>query len=424
MKSAVLASLLSLALCAWSGLGCAPARERVDYAIKCDYSVADPQFTRVMGHLLGPPLIHGNRVDTFVDGDQFFPAMLEAMKSAKHSINFETYIFASGDVGGKFVDAMAERARAGVQVRMIIDAVGSDGFRKADKKKLTDAGVKLETYHAVEWYNPWSSARLNNRTHRKLLIVDGQIGFTGGACFADDWNGTAQDATHWHDLHYRATGPIVAQLQAAFNDNWMKTSGEVLNNELHFPEQPTAGNMIAQTFKSGPDGGAESMELMFLLSLGAARKNIRIENPYFIPSPLTSKALQDAVGRGVTVQVIVPGPNVDNPMVKPVARSRWGELLKKGVQIYEYQPALLHCKLLVVDDLWVSVGSANLDNRSFRVNDEANLNVMDQGFAAEQIKIFQEDLTKSKPYTYEQWKARSFWKRVNEALAETFTPLL
>jgi cardiolipin synthase len=410
-----------LALCRCGG--CSPPRERVDYNVHCDYSVADPQFTRVMGHLLGPPLIHGSRVETFENGDAFFPVMLDAVRSAKQTINLEMYIYASDGIGAQFTDALEERAKAGVQVRMIVDAIGGDGFLKKDKKRLTDAGVKLETYHAVQWYNPFSSARINNRTHRKLLIVDGRVGFTGGAGISDGWTGSAQDGSHFHDLQYRCTGPIVAQLQAAFSDNWMKTSGEVLNGDDHYPELSEAGQMVAQTFKSGADGGAESMELMYLLSLAAARQNIRIENPYFIPSPLTIKTLLQARERGVKVQIIVPGPT-DSPIVPPASRATWGELLEKGAEIWEYQPTFSHAKILVVDDRWASVGSANLDNRSFRLNDEANLNVLDQGFAAEQIRIFEQDLGKSKPYTYEQWKSRSLWKRMSESFARVVSPLL
>jgi cardiolipin synthase len=400
-------------------------KEEIHYKLQHTYNVADPQFRRSLGNLLGPPLVEGNAVASLRNGDEVFPAMLAGIRSAQHNINFETFIYWRGDVATQFTEALVERAKAGVKVHMIVDAVGSGAKIDRDSvKALTDAGVRLERYHAVAWYNPFSAARINNRTHRKLLIVDGQLGFIGGIGIADEWKGNAQDKDHWRDMHYRVEGPAVLQLQSAFCDNWMKTTGEVLDGPEYYPESKHAGTVDAQVFKSDSLGGSESMELMFLLSLTAAEKHIRMGNAYFVPDEMTIHALVDAAHRGVKVQIIVPGPHLDEKIVRPASRITWGRLLESGVEIYEYQTTMYHTKLLVVDDRWVSIGSANLDSRSFKLNDEANLNVLDERFAAEQAQIFDDDLKQSKQYTLEQWKHRSLFKRISEGLVAWLSPML
>ena len=410
-------SLLVACVCA---CGCENGPTDKPYRMEHEYSVADPQFARTIGSLLGPPLIGGNETTTLLNGYQIFPAMLEAIVSAQKSINFETYIYWSGEVGEAFTAALAERAQAGVAVHLIIDSVGSDRVSRGQLERLKDAGVKIVKYHPLQWYNLTTASKLDNRTHRKLLIVDGVVGFTGGAGIADDWAGNADSPEHWRDTHYRLRGPAVAQLQAAFVDNWMESTGIVLHGDDYFPEIEQAGSQLAQVFKSSPTGGSESMQLMYLLSIAAARQNIRLASSYFVPDDLTIKSIIAARKRGVRVQVIVPGKIMDVKVVRSASRARWGGMLKAGVEIYEYQPTMFHCKQLIVDDRWVSIGSSNIDNLSFRKNDEANLNVLDEAFAAEQIKVFETDLKSSKQVTYDAWRRRPLHTKMWEGFTAMF----
>jgi cardiolipin synthase len=378
-----------------------------------------------MGNLLGPPILGGNQTTTLLNGNQIFPPMLEAIRSAKKNINFETFVYWSGQLGAEFATALSDKARQGVKVHVIIDTIGSNRIDSKYVKQMTDSGVELVKYHPLHWWEigydvGFAEDKINNRTHRKLLIVDGEVGFTGGAGIADEWIGDADSPDHWRDTHYMIKGPAVAQLQSAFVDNWMETTGRVLHGEDYFPPLPDAGQQWAQVFKSGPQGGSESMELMFLLSIAAAEKNIRLGSAYFVPDDLTRQALIDARKRGVSVQIIVPGPRIDVKIVRRASRARWGELLNAGVEIDEYQPTMYHCKLMIVDDRWVSIGSANLDNLSFRTNDEANLNVLDPPFAAEQIRIFDEDLQHARRISYEEWRGRPFGEKLMESTATMF----
>ena len=385
------------------------------------YDVADAQFLRSMGVLLGPTLVEGNRVNTLLNGDEIFPAMLQAIRSASKTITFETYIYWSGDIGREFADALSERARSGVKVHVILDWVGSQKMDEPSIDELRKAGVEVGLYHPPRWY---TINRLNNRTHRKLLIVDGRIGFTGGVGIADKWSGHAQDKDHWRDTHYRVEGPVVAQMQAAFTDNWTKLSGKVLHTAEYFPPQKPAGSHLAQVFQSSSEGGAESMQLMYLLSIAAAGKTIDLAMAYFVPDEASRDALIAALGRGVKVRIIVPGPIRDAAIVSNASRAGWGELLKNGAQIYEYQPTMYHCKVLVVDGLWVSVGSTNFDNRSFRLNDEANLNIHDREFAEKQTATFNDDLKHATRVTYEEWLARPWTQKVWQKALTVFNSQL
>jgi cardiolipin synthase len=261
---------------------------------------------------------------------------------------------------------------------------------------------------------------LNHRDHRKLLVIDGRVGFTGGAGIADLWLGNGQDAAHWRDTQFKLEGPAVGQMQAAFMDNWMKTRNDVLHSEDYFPALGPAGNDHAQFFFSSPRDGVESVRLMYLLSIAAARKNIRLASPYFVPGDLMIEGLIEARKRGVEVEVILPGPITDTRFVGLASRGRWEPLLKAGVKIYEYQPTMYHTKVMIVDDIWVSVGSANIDSRSFRLNDEANLNVFSRDFAAEQIRIFETDKTKAREMPLKEWHERGFWRRLGESLTGMF----
>jgi len=388
--------------------------KKIDTAIPRLYDTSDPQFARAMGALLGPAIADGNRVDTLLNGDEIFPPMLAAIRDARKTITFESYIYWSGDIGRQFADALAERARAGVKVHLLLDWLGSSKLDPAQLALMEDAGVNVRKFHKPAWYH---LAHMNNRTHRKVLVVDGKVGFTGGVGIADQWSGHAQDPDHWRDTHYRVEGPVVAQMQSVFLDNWVKVTGDVKHGDDYFPVLSPRGNSRAQMFSSSPQGGSESMHLMYLLAITAATRSIQLSSAYFVPDALTLKALAAAAKRGVRVQIITPGEHMDAETVRRASRARWGELLEAGIEIAEYQPTMFHCKVMVVDDLWVSVGSTNFDTRSFALNDEANLNVLDAEFARRQVADFERDFKQSKRVTLEAWKARPLAEKLWEHAA-------
>jgi cardiolipin synthase A/B len=391
--------------------------KKIEVDIQSLYAVKDAQFLRSMGVLLGPSIIQGNDVQHLENGDEIFPAMLEAIRSAKKTITFETYIYWSGDIGKQFAEALSERARAGVKVHVLLDWVGSAKMEGELLDAMRRDGAEVERYHAPKWYN---LTRLNNRTHRKILVVDGNVAFTGGVGIADTWQGRAQDEQHWRDSHFRVRGPAALQFQTVFMDNWIKATGKVLHSSDYFPQVPNGGKLPAQMFSSGPSGGSESMHLMYLLAIASAKESILLSNAYFVPDELASTALVAAAKRGVRIQIITPGDKIDTEIVRRASRARWGDLLEAGIEIYEYQPTMFHCKIMVVDSYLVSTGSTNFDPRSFRLNDEANLNVYDAGFAGEMTKVFADDLKKSRRMTYEQWKGRPLQEKAFEHAMSLF----
>ena len=388
--------------------------KRIGQRIRRLYSAADPDFGRAMGVLLGPAIVGGNRVEVLLNGHRIFPAMLAAIQNARTSINFESFIYWSGTVGRQFADALAERSRAGVKAHVLLDWVGSNKMDPAQLDEMARAGIEVRRFHQLHWYN---LGRMNNRTHSKVLVVDGRVGFTGGVGIADQWAGDAQDPAHWRDTHFRAEGPVVAQMQAVFLDNWIKATGAVLHGPDYFPALKPAGSCPAQMFSSSRSGGSESMQLMYLLAITAAQRSIHLSTAYFVPDRLTLRTLADALRRGVKVQIIVPGEHADAESVRRASRARWGPLLAAGAEIYEYLPTMYHCKVMIVDSLLVSVGSTNFDNRSFQLNDEANLNVYDAGFAERQIGIFQDDLARSRRVSLQEWKNRPRAEKVWERAA-------
>jgi cardiolipin synthase len=391
-----------------------PGEKKIDTQLTRQYDTDDAQFRRSLGVLLGPPIIDGNQVQVLLNGDQIFAAMLKDIRQAKRSINFETYIYWSESIGREFSDALAERARAGVKVHVLLDFIGSIKMEQASIDKMRAAGVELQRYHKPVW---WKLARLNNRTHRKLLIVDGSVGFTGGVGIADKWRGHAQDEDHWRDTHFRVEGPVVGQMQAVFNDNWTKATGVVLDGPDYFPPLAPKGSVAAQMFSSSPTGGSESMHLMYLMAITAARHSIDLSSAYFVPDRLTVRALVAAAQRGVSVRIITPGKIIDSDVVRAASREGWGELLKAGIRIAEYQPTMYHVKALIVDSLLVSVGSTNFDNRSFSLNDEANLNVLDAGFAREQQAVFEDDWRHARPVSLAGWEQRPATEKLGGELA-------
>jgi len=387
--------------------------KRLERNIEHRHAIGDPQFRREMAVILGPAILPGNRVTALQNGDEIFPAMLGAIADARSTITFETYVYWSGQVGQQFADALAERARAGIAVNVIIDWVGSIKMDAAQLEQMEAAGVRVHRYRPLHWYN---LGRINHRTHRKLLVIDGRIGFTGGVGIGDEWLGHAQDPQHWRESHFRIEGPAVAQMQAAFNDNWIKTTGELLNGEAYFPPLQPVDGMDAHLFIASPSGGAESMHLMYLMAITASTRSLDLAMSYFVPDELTVKALVAARRRGVRMRILLPGPVTDSETGRIASKAEWGPLLLAGVEIFEYQPTMMHTKMLIIDRELVSVGSTNFDPRSFRLNDEANLNVYDREFAQAMTAVFEADLRQAKPYTHAMWDQRPWRDKLVEQL--------
>jgi cardiolipin synthase A/B len=387
--------------------------KKVQHQVRHLYAVFDPQFEREMGTLLGPAILADNKITALQNGDEIFPAMLKAIRAAQSTINFETYIYWSGRTGEEFAQALIERARAGVKVHLMLDWLGSEKMTPQLLTQMKDAGVEIERYHALHWY---SLGRLNNRTHRKVLIVDGKIGFTGGVGIADEWTGHAQDPDHWRDMHFQIEGPVVAQFQAAFLDNWIETTGRVLSGEAYFPALASAGELKMHMFMSSPTGGSESMRLMYLMAITAAEKSIDIEAAYFVPDTLMSHDLIKARARGVRIRILLPDKHIDSETVRIASKRAWGPLLQSGVEIHEYDPTMLHCKMLIFDHYMVSVGSTNFDMRSFELNDEASLNVYDAKFAQRMTEVFEDDLKSSNPYDFQRWQQRPWLEKFAEVI--------
>lgn len=374
--------------------------KKIRHKIEADYAAGDPTFARMVGDLLGPPLLESNQVIMFQNGEEIFPAMLAAIRSAQRTITFENFVFHEGRVSDEFAAALAERASAGVKVHYLQDALGCNCLHGRALRRLRRAGVQVEIFRFLRL------TYINFRTHRKLLVIDGRIGFIGGVGISDDWEGDGITPGRWRDTQYRVEGPVVAQAQQAFLDNWMETRAAVLHGDAYFPELAPVGHDRCQVFKSSASEGAESARLMFLLSVAAARRTVRIANPYFIPDDLCRRTLVEARQRGVSIEIITPGPDIDQQLVRMVGRARWGPLLENGARLFEYQPARLHCKYMIVDGCWCSVGSSNLDNRSLRLNEEANLNILDEEFAAAHTKVFEQDKSHSREITLAEWRHR------------------
>ena len=388
--------------------------KKIEQRIERLYSLDDPRFLHELGVLLGPSFVSGNFHKVLLNGDEIFPAMLGAIRAAKTSITFETYIYWAGDIGQEFADALSERARNGVKVHVLLDWVGSAKVDKDLIEKMTAAGVQIRKFHPPHWSH---LGRLNNRTHRKILVADGRVAFTGGVGIAPKWTGRAQDPEHWRDTHFEVRGPVVAQIQAVFLDNWIKVTGDVLHGPDYFPLLEPAGTALSQMFSSSPNGGSESMRLMYLFAITAASRSIDLSASYFVPDELTARTLLEAMKRGVKVRIVVPGEHTDSETVRHASRATWGPLLAAGAVIAEYRPTMYHCKVMIVDGLLASVGSTNFDNRSFRLNDEATLNIVDADFAKQQIAIFEADLNQSRQITFDEWNQRPLREKIGERLA-------
>jgi cardiolipin synthase len=354
-------------------------------------------------------LHHGNRVTVFTNGSEFYPAMLDAIRSATRSIIMECYIFQPGRIADQVIDALSERARLGVNVTIVVDWIGSFSLAGRPLKRLRKAKCRIQSYQPMEWHR---LARLNNRTHRELLVIDGKIAFVGGAGIADWWAFETARGKPWRDTMARVEGPVVAALQGVAAENRLECCGEILTRSEYFPNLEPAGDTTAFVVKSSPSDRATASRVAFQLLMEGADHHVRIQTPYFLPDRALRQALVELARRGVAVDVIVPGRITDQRWVRLASRRMWGELLRAGVRIYEYQPAMVHAKVLIVDELWSVLGTTNIDNRSFEHNDEINLAMRDPMLAARLLQDYERDLTDSREVTLDQWQRRPLWEKI------------
>jgi cardiolipin synthase len=361
-----------------------------------------------IANLTGSPIQAGNRVEILQNGDGFFPPLFADIAAARETIHLETYVWWRGEICAQVADALAEKARQGVEVRLTLDAVGSN---KGDEKlfeKMEQAGVRIALFHPFEIQD---LGLFNNRTHRKIAVFDGRIGYVFGHGFAEEWTGKGQDEKHWRDTGVRIEGPVVNAIQATFAENWVEQTEEVLLGDKYFPHLGAAGGVRAHVTASSPQGGVSRLELLFKLAINSAQKELLIQNPYFIPDGEMSGLLQKAAERGVKVRIMLPGAVTDSSVVLHAGHRRYEDLLAKGIEIYEFQPSLNHQKVMVVDGLWSLVGSTNLDDRSLDINDEASIGLIDTGVAGQLRAAFEKDLKVSSQVTLAEWRKRSAWHR-------------
>jgi len=364
-------------------------------------------------------IVGGNRVEVLLNGDETFPAMLRDVKSAKSTITFAQYLYEDGSIARDLAAAFAERCRAGVSAHILLDSHGSGNAPAKIIALMRDAGCQVEYFRRIDAQGiifPWKLLRYNYRSHRRILVIDGRIGFTGGYGISEAWTGDGRTPEHWRDTNARIEGPVVKFLQAAFAESWLETTGAAIGGDGYFPRLEPRGNTPGQIVKSSPAGGSFQNYMLFLLSIGSARQSILITNPYFIPDDVMTEALLKAATRGVRVVVLVPGES-DSHLTYSTSRGRYGPLLRGGVQIFEYKASLMHAKTMVVDGVWATIGSTNFDNRSFALNKELNLTVYDRSIALRLEEIFQQDLKYSKQISYEDWQSRGIFERLFELFA-------
>jgi len=388
--------------------------------------LGEPSFYPTLAAHTDAPVVGGNRVELLFNGEQIFPAMLHAIRAARRSITYAQYLYKTGPIAYELAEAFAERCRAGVPVKILIDDHGGSEMPQDIPKLWREAGCDLQWFRRIrlfQFITPWELLAYNYRNHRRILVVDGEIGFTGGHGVSDTWTGDGKTQDHWRETDVKVEGPIVQQLQAAFAESWRETTGELLGDDPYFPTLQRRGNVYAQVVKSSPFGGSHGSYMLFLLSVASAKSRIYITNPYFLPDERITQALLDAAARGVRVVVLTPG-KIDWMLVYRASRRGLGSLLRGGVEIYEYQPALLHAKTMVVDGVWALVGTTNLDNRSFALNKEINLVMHDAAIAAQLERVFHEDLERSIKLTYEAWQERPWREKLLELVTIPIKELL
>jgi cardiolipin synthase A/B len=381
--------------------------------------VGEPSFFPTIEAYTDAPIVGGNRIDLLFNGDETFPVMLRDIIAAKSTITFAQYLYEDGSISYEFAQAFSDRCRAGVQVHILIDNQGSQKIPDKIPAMMRDAGCHVEFFRRVEAqqvFLPWKLLKYNYRNHRRVLVIDGRVGFTGGYGISEAWTGDGRTEDHWRETNARVEGPVVKYLQAAFTESWLEATGTVLGGDGYFPRLEPQGKISAQMVKSSPIGGSFQNYMLFLLSISSAKKSILITNSYFIPDDTMIEALLKAAARGVRVVVLVPG-KIDHQITYRASRSNYGRMLLGGIQIFEYTAALMHAKTMVVDGVWATVGSTNFDNRSFALNEELNLTVYDSGLARRLEEAFEQDLKYSRKITYEEWNSRGIGERIYEIFA-------
>ncbi len=381
----------------------------VPFHIEAEIDARCDHFIRVVEATCQTQLERGNRVDILTDGDTFYPAMLGAIRAARETINMECYIFKKGDIGDVFIDALCERARAGVRVTLVMDAIGSFGAYRTIRKPLKAAGGRVKPYQRFKWYR---LSRLNNRTHRELLVVDGTVAFVGGAGVADWWAGPWRGKPMWRETMARIEGPVVSYIQGIVAENWMECCGEILTGPETYKPQAHVGNVPAFAIKSSPADRSTASRALFQILVEGAQENVRISTPYFLPDKAFRRAIRRTANRGVQFTVIVPGSKTDQKWVRLASRRMYGQMLGVGMRIFEYAPGMTHVKSLLVDNLWAVVGTTNFDNRSFELNDEVNVAMRDESINARLTADFERDLARSREITLDAWRGRPLWEKL------------
>ena len=396
----------------------APVESPPRYGLDHEFAVDSPEFLSTIAGATGVPFTQGNHLTVLNNGHEFYPAMLEAIARAQTSITIEAYIYWEGDTGRQFAQALAAKARAGVKVKILLDAVGSSSIGEDILSTLKSGGCQIAWYNPLKWY---SIGRFNNRTHRKSLIVDGRVGFTGGAGIADQWLGYAQDVDHWRDVQIRIAGPAVTGLQTGFSQNWLERTHELVSGPEYYPSTDDAnGPHVAITLMSSPVTGASTVRIMYYLSIVAARRTLWIANPYFVPDAPAIDTLIEAKKRGVDVKIMVSGNHNDNWLSRQNSVRLYGRLLRAGIEIYEYDRTFLHHKTIMVDGVWGSVGTTNFDSRSFAHNEESNICFHDRALVDEMQDTFKEDLRFCTRVDAETWRKRGRFARAQEFVAAFF----
>jgi cardiolipin synthase A/B len=386
----------------------------IPYTMHERLDCASRQFIYGLSNVTLSAIHHDSRFEVLTNAVQFYPAMLSAICGAQRSVNMECYIFRPDEIGRRFMDAMMERARAGVEVKLIVDAVGSFGFGFSAIHEMRDSGCKVHLYQRFKWYR---LSRLNNRTHRELLIVDGTVAFIGGAGVGDQWAKGQRGKAPWRDTMARVTGPVVASIQGVFAENWVECCGEILGGPEYFLELKKTGDMSTIIIKSSPSDRATACRVVFQMLVESASKQIRINTPYFLPDKSLRAAFVATAKRGVKIDIIVPGSHTDQRWVRLVSRRKYNELLREGIRIYEYRAGMTHAKVLSVDGLWVVLGTTNFDNRSFEHNDEVNVAIRDEEMATRVAEDFRHDLKCCEEVTLETWKRRPLFEKIVEPFA-------
>ena len=393
-----------------------PDWEQPDYAVGLDADPGTGAFVDASGAFLNNPVYRGGQVTLLQNGDRFYPAMLDAIRAARDTVNFEVYIFEPDEIGRQFMDAFSERARAGIEVRLLVDWFGSLKFKPRYRRELAQAGVRVEVFRPLNLRN---LVRIYRRTHRRAIVIDGQVAFTGGAAISKKWAGDVRTTHEWRDSMTQITGPLVGGIQSAFAENWVYCTGEVLAGARFFPPTEPGPGPCSISVVSSPSDALQPIRLLFWLSFANARRRLWICNSYFIPDPRLRKAVVDRAQRGVDVRILVPGNHTDAVPVQLAGRSYYGEMLEAGARIFEFQPAMMHAKTLVVDDCWSVIGSANMDERSMELNEENVTGIADEDFARAITEGLEADFARSREVTLDQWRRRPLWQRGLEALAKT-----